>query len=116
MAHASLVVPIALIALGVGWLLSVLGVAPDINWLWTIGLAITGVFALLASGIDKVSVVVGPFFMIMSLLSVLRQSGYISLDIEVPILVIVAGVLSLVSRTSGLPTPKWFDEAQLPKP
>ena len=63
----TLLIPFLLIAVGVGWLLSALGIAPSIDWVWTLGLATIGILAFLLSGIDKFTVVVGPLFLFASL-------------------------------------------------
>lgn len=104
----SLLLPILLITIGVGWLLSTLGVAPHIDWIWTLGLAAAGVLTFAIGGIDKATVVIGPFFLASSCLSVLRQLGRLPLDIEVPILVILVGVLMLIARMPSIPSPKWM--------
>lgn len=104
----TLIVPILLITVGTGWLLSTLGIAPDINWVWTLGLAVVGVLTFGMYGFDKATVVVGGFFLITSVLSVLRQTGRLSLDVEIPILVIALGVLLMISRSSRIPVPQWL--------
>jgi hypothetical protein len=103
-----------MIAVGVGWLLTALGVVPGINWVWTLSLTIVGLLAFLVGGFDKVTVVIGPFFIIASCLSMLRQMDRLKLDVEVPILVIIAGVLLLIARTPAIPVPEWI--TQVPKP
>jgi hypothetical protein len=55
-------------------------------------------------------VVIGPFFLVASMLSVLRQTGRMDANVEVPCLVILFGVLLLVSQLSTLPTPDWMLE------
>ncbi len=100
--------PLILITVGVGWLLTTLGVAPGIDWVWTLSVGAAGLLAFVIGGVDKVTVVVGPFFLIASLLSVLRQTGRISFDVEVPVLVILIGVLLLVARSPAVPVPKWM--------
>ena len=109
--------PIALavliIPVGVGWLLTAQGLGPGIDWVWTLGLGVTGVLVfVLSGGVDKVSVIVGPFFLVGSLLSVLRQTNQLRLDVEVPVLVIVVGVLLLVAQMPFIPMPRWV----LPQP
>ncbi len=104
----SLVVPVLLITVGTGWLLSELRVAPSIDWIWTLGLAMVGVITIAIGGIDKVTVVVSPFFIVASGISVLRQTGRLTLDLEVPILVILSGVLLLIARIPAIPVPKWI--------
>jgi hypothetical protein len=110
------VVPILLIILGTGWLLTTLKVVPQVDWVWTLGLAFTGVLVFLLSGFDKVSVAVGPFFLIAAGLSVLRQTGRLHTNIEVPILVITAGVLMLVAHLKWIPAPKWLVESEERRP
>ena len=104
----TLIVPILLITVGIGWLLTTLGITPGVEWIWTLGLAIVGVLAFLVGGWDKVTAVVGPFFIIASCLSLLRQTGRLTLDTEIPILVIVAGVLLLIARLPAIPVPQWI--------
>lgn len=99
-----------LIAVGTGWLLSAVGILPAINWVWTLGLAVIGLAPFAMLGFDKVTAVVGPFFLITSILSVLRQAGQLTLNIEVPVLVIATGVLLLIARTPAVPSPKWLAE------
>ena len=104
----TLALPCLLIAIGAGWLLTTLGVAPGIDWVWTLCLAIVGILAFVVGGFDKVTLVVGAFFIITSFLAILRQYGYISIDVEVPILVMTAGILLLVARHPSIPIPKWI--------
>ncbi|QDT88487.1 hypothetical protein [Gimesia algae] len=112
----TLILPLLIIGIGAGWLLTTLGIVPGINWIWTLGLAVIGILSFAVSGIDKSTVLIGPFFIIASCLSVLRQTGRITLDIEVPILVIVIGILLLVARSKAIPLPDWMvlEEKQQP--
>jgi hypothetical protein len=104
-----LCISIVFMSLGVGWLLTSLGFGPGINWVWTIGLGAMGLLAIIISGgVDKFSVVVGPFFVAASVLSIMRQNGQIQADIELPILVIGIGALLFVAQTRMIPTPNWF--------
>lgn len=108
--RTSLALGILLIGLGGGWLLSNLGFIPSVDWAWSIGLAVVGVLAVALCGFDKVSLVVGGFFVVASVLSVLRQLGAISIDVEVPSLVMCAGVLLLIARSKSVPTPRWIEK------
>jgi hypothetical protein len=47
---------------------------------------------------NRLTIVTGPMLLIMSIFSVLRQTGRIDLNIEVPVLVITLGVLMLVAH------------------
>lgn len=107
-----LVVPFLLIMLGVGWLLTTLGVVPEVDWVWTLGLALIGVLAFVLGGFDKVTFVCGTFFLLASCLSVLRQTGRLRMDIEIPVLVIAAGVLMLVAAYPGIPLPQWLIDSK----
>jgi hypothetical protein len=111
----SLIVPLLLIVLGTGWLLTALGIMPRVDWVWTLAVAAIGVLALVIGGIDKVTVVVGPFFILASCLSLLRQTGRMSINIEVPVLVIAAGVLLLLARMPAIPAPSWLDPTREPE-
>ena len=104
-----LVIPILIIIVGVGWLLTAKGFAPGINWIWTLALGTIGILTFVVStGVDKVSIVIGPFFLLASILSILRQTGRLSLEVEVPILVIAIGVLLLIAQLPFVGRPAWF--------
>ena len=99
-----IVVPVLLVAVGVGWLLSSYGIVPEVVWFWPLGLAAAGVLMLAVQGPNRVSVVLGPFLILAAVLSVARQSGIISWEQEMPILLIGLGVLMIASKFSNLPT------------
>lgn len=104
----TLLLPILLITVGSGWLLTTLNIVPTIDWIWTLGLAVVGLLTFAIGGVDKVTVVTGPFFIVASCLSVLRQTDRLQFNVEVPILVIAAGILMLVARLPSIPVPKWI--------
>lgn len=100
---------IIIITVGVGWLLSNIGYMPGINWVWTLSLAVVGVLTfVLSGGLDKCSLIIGPLFLVSSILSVFRQTGRLSIDAEIPLLVILGGMLLLIAQWKGVPAPKWF--------
>lgn len=107
--RTSLVIGILLTGLGGGWLLSSLGFIPPVDWAWTLGLAVIAVLAVALSGFDKLSFVLGGFFGLASACSFLRQIGAISVDVEVPALVLSAGVLLLLARSKAIPMPRWIE-------
>lgn len=104
-ARQTIAVPGLVILLGLGWLLTSVGVAPTVNWLWVLALGGTGILLLVVAGIDRVTIIVAPLLIITSLMSVLRQTGRLPFETEVPALVIVLGVLMLISRLANLPEP-----------
>ena len=99
-----IVAPVVLVAIGVGWLLSSLDIVSGVSWVWSLGLAAAGVLVLFSRGMNKGSIVIGPFLLVSAALSVFRQTGKLSLDVEVPLLFITLGVLLFVSRLSNLPS------------
>jgi hypothetical protein len=100
------VAPILVIVVGIGWLLNVQGIIPKVDWIWTIALAVTGVLVIAVGGLDKLTAVVGPFLVISSICAVLRQTGKLSIEREVPILTIILGILMLTVMMVKLPRPK----------
>ena len=108
--RTSLILGVLLVAVGGGWLLSSLGFIPSVDWAWSLGLAVVGVLAVVLSGFDKVSFVVSGFFGLASICSVLRQAGVMTAEVEVPLLVLAAGVLLLLARSEGIPLPRWIEK------
>ena len=104
----SLILPILMIVVGAGWLLTTLGVFPGVDWAWSLGLAAAGTLVLVVGGLDKATVVVGPFLWVASALSVFRQLGHLSDEVEGPCLLIVAGVLALIARHPAIRIPGWY--------
>jgi len=107
---APVALALLMIGVGAGWLLTELQFGPRINWTWTAVLIVTGVLAfVLSGGLDKVSVVLGPFLIVGGLLSIARQTGALGENVEMPVLVIVAGCLFLFAQSSRVPLPRWYD-------
>jgi hypothetical protein len=115
-AKSTLILPILIITLGVGWLLTTLGVQPKINWVWTFGLVVIGLLTFALNGLNKMTVVIGPLMIVAGCLSLLRQTGRLTVDVEIPILVIVIGVLLLIARSSVIAAPHWMTEDDPTKP
>ena len=112
----SLSVPILIITVGVGWLLTIHDIVPGVNWVWTLGLAIAGLLILAIGGLDKVTFVIGPFLIAATFFSLMRQTGRISIDTEVPSLVVVFGTLMFVAKLLPIPKPTWIIEPGKAKP
>ena len=100
-----LVVPILTVIVGVTWLLNVLEILPGVDWMWTVGLAAAGILTIAVGGLNKLTIVTGPFLIIASVCSLLRQTNRLAVDHEIPILVIILGVLMGISQLLQLPTP-----------
>lgn len=106
--RTSLTLGILLLGVGTGWLLSSLGFIPDVDWAWSLGLAVVAVLAIVLSGFDKVSFVVAGFFGLASVLSVLRQVGALETKVEIPLLVLASGFLLILARSGAIPPPRWI--------
>lgn len=101
-------VGLTLMLIGGVWLLASLGYLPEINWFWVLALFSLGLIPLLAGGLNKVTFISGGFFFAASVSSVLRQTGKIALNIEVPTLIIIAGLLTLIAMVLRISTPAWL--------
>ena len=108
--NASIALPIVVITVGVGWLLTTKDVIPGVNWVWVLGLVVGGILIFVIGGFDKVTIVAGPLFTIAGVFALLRQTGRLDVGTEIPVLVIIGGVLALISRFLPLPVPKWVDK------
>jgi hypothetical protein len=103
-----IVVAVFTITFGVTLLLNNLHILPGVDWVWTGSLGVCGLLVLVAGGLNKLTCVVGPTLIVGSLLSVLRQTGRMSSDIEMPLLFIVFGVLLLIAHLLPLPPPEFM--------
>ena len=106
-AKLTLVLSIALVMIGTGWLTTTLADAPGLNWVWALALAIAGISTFLAVGLDKVTVVVGPLCILAGFLCVLRQASRLPTNVEAPILFVAGGILLLIARAPFIPFPAW---------
>ncbi len=99
---------ITLICVGGVWLLASLGYLPEINWVWVLMLFTLGLVPLLAAGLNKLTFISGGFFFAASISSVLRQTGKLAVNVEVPSLIIIAGILTLIAMALRIKTPTWL--------
>ncbi|NEX59637.1 LiaF transmembrane domain-containing protein [Noviherbaspirillum galbum] len=95
--------PVILIVLGAGWLLHSLNLLPDVHWLWIICLAGAGVGILLVEGFTKSSVISGPLLILAGFMSFCRQTYRVGWGVIIPVMLIAAGILMLVSRSPSIP-------------
>jgi hypothetical protein len=99
--------PILITTVGTGWLLTVRGVIPGVQWVWVLVLAVLGAF-LLCVNVNKVSIAVGPSLMAAAALSMLRQTGWIAINTEVPLLTMIVGSLWTAAYLLPVPLPAWI--------
>lgn len=102
------ILPIVIIAIGVGWLLNALHVFAPVDWFWTITLATSGLLLIAVAGLDRFTAVVGPWLICASCTGLLRQTDVIAVNTEVPVLTIALGVLMFVSRLLLPRMPMWL--------
>lgn len=105
-----LVFGVLLVFLGLGWLLNESNVTPEVDWIWTLGFAVVGLLVLFCRGLNKASIVVGPLLIACAVFSYVRQTGYLAPDYELPILLVVSGLLVIISYYAPLPPPRWLVE------
>jgi hypothetical protein len=104
-----IILSILIVTVGIGRLLTALAIGPGINWVWSLGLAVVGLLSFaVGGGLDKWNIVIGPFFLVACFLSILRQRGMLNIEIEVPILLIVFGILLFFAQSSVIPLPRWY--------
>ena len=101
-------IPILIIGIGTGWILNVYGIIPAVDWIWSLLLGLTGLLTLFLGEKNKFTFVIGPFLLVSSVLSVLRQTDILQIKYEVPMLVIVMGILWLIVDLKKLPFPEWL--------
>lgn len=94
--------PIVLIVIGAAWLLNSLHWLPEVHWLWILGLSGAGIAILVVDGFTKSSVVAGPLLIIAGLLSFFYQYYGLGWRFIIPIMLISAGLLMLIARSSLL--------------
>jgi len=75
-----LIIPILTMVVGTTWLLNACNVIQGVDWIWTGGLAAAGILCLWIGGFNQLTIVAGPFLISASILSILRQTGGITLE------------------------------------
>ncbi len=97
------IIPALVAGFGFIWLLDTLGVVPPLNVVWTLSLLGVGICVFLIHGFHKESFPWGSFFIACSVCSVLRQMDFLSIRIELPLLVILLGSLLAINQTGLIP-------------
>ncbi len=100
---SAIAISLLIIALGVAWLLNVTKVIPGVDWVWVMGLGVSGILLLAFAQLDRFNFVVGVSLIVSSVLSVLRQTGKLVVNIEAPVLFITVGILLFLSQLLPIP-------------
>ena len=103
-------VPFVIVVIGLGWLLERLDVLSSFDLFWTIGLAAAGVYLLTVSGFNRDTFLPAIFLLICALFSLLRSINMFRLTVELPLLVIIFGILMAIRNSGVIP------EAKKPEP
>jgi len=118
----AIAISLLIVALGIAWLLNAMRVAPDLDWIWIIGLGVSGILLLTVTRLDRFNFVAGVSLIVSSVLAALRQSGKLTVNVEAPVLFITVGLLLLLSQflplssSTILPEEKPPSGNQSPKP
>jgi hypothetical protein len=96
-----------LLLIGSGWLLTVWDVVPGVNWIWIAALGLAGLVPVALGGFNKVTAFGAGLMIACSFASILRQRGHISVNVEVPALVVVAGLLMVLVTVLPIKPPPW---------
>ena len=99
----AIAISVLIVALGVAWLLNAMNVKPELDWIWIVGLGISGILLLTTNRLDRFNFVAGLSLMVSSVLAALRQSGKVSVNVEAPVLFITVGILLFLSQLLPLP-------------
>lgn len=84
--------PLILIALGCAWLLKALNIHAGIDWVWVIGVGALGIVLLIWRPLKRWRLGAGLWLLAASITSLLRMLGQITVEVEIPVLVILAGM------------------------
>jgi hypothetical protein len=102
-AMSRFVVPALVVLLGILWMLDVLGYFPRLGLMWVVGLAGVGIGIFASRGFNKDSFPWGAFFFACAGCSVLRQLDILDFKVELPLLVVILGVLLGINQTDIIP-------------
>lgn len=95
--------PVTLIVVGLGWLLWEFRLFPDVDWIVSLGFVAVGVAVLALDGINKNSVVIGPFLIATGIAWFLHDRFGTTWRLIIPAMLVLLGVLMLVARSPGVP-------------
>ncbi|MEK7416079.1 MAG: hypothetical protein AAB263_22470 [Planctomycetota bacterium] len=99
-------VPAIVVVFGICFLLAEMKMFDVGRMLWTVGLLCAGVTLLVYFGVNRTTFIFGSLLIIGSGMSVLRYNGIVSMEKELPIFVIILGMLMAINRTGLIPRDK----------
>jgi hypothetical protein len=96
-------IPVTLIAIGLGWLLWELRLFPDVDWIISLGFIAAGVAVMAIDGINKNSVVIGPFLIAIGLAWLAHDRYGTHWRYIIPFMLVLLGLLMLIARGARIP-------------
>jgi hypothetical protein len=95
--------PVTLIVVGLGWLLWEFRLFPDIDWIIGLGFIVGGIAVLALDGINKNSVVIGPFLIAVGVAWLVHDRYGTHWRFIIPVMLVFLGALMLIARSSKVP-------------
>lgn len=95
--------PVTLIVVGLGWLLWEFRLFPDIDWIIGLGFVVGGIAVLALDGLNKNSVVVGPFLVAIGIAWLAHDRYGTHWRYIVPLMLMLLGALLLIARSPRVP-------------
>ncbi|MGE5170625.1 MAG: hypothetical protein ACM3JC_09665 [Rudaea sp.] len=95
--------PVTLIVVGLGWLMWEFRLFPDIDWIIGLGFIVGGIAVLALDGINKNSVVIGPFLIAVGVAWLVHDRYGTHWRFIVPVMLVFLGALMLGARSSKVP-------------
>jgi hypothetical protein len=95
--------PVTLIVVGLGWLLWEFRLFPDVDWIIGLGFIAGGIAVMAIDGINKSSVVIGPFLIAIGIAWLLHDRYGTNWRYIVPVMLVLLGALMLVARSPKVP-------------
>ncbi len=95
--------PVTLIVVGLGWLLWEFRLFPDVDWIIGLGFIAGGIAVMAIDGVNKNSVVIGPFLVAIGVAWLLHDRYGTSWRLIVPVMLVLLGALMLVARNPKVP-------------
>jgi hypothetical protein len=95
--------PVTLIVVGLGWLLWEFRLFPDVDWIIGLGFVVAGVAVIAIDGVNKNSVVVGPFLVAIGVAWLAHDRYGIQWRLVIPVMLVLLGALMLIARSAKVP-------------
>ena len=106
----ALISALLIIAFGTAWMLDALDIITGWRWVWPLALGGVGVMIPVFHGLNKQTLLVGPYLVVAAIFALMRQNGWIELKVEIPALVLAFGVVLLIVTVAGYSLPTVIED------